>query len=115
MQRVVEQESNDLKLDELKNSLLQYWKQNLISYIQDKHLTGLYDSLEGMSYDEIAKLAESFINLTNLKKKMTSSMEDVGGPIDVAIISKDEGFIWIKQKHYFDENLNPHFFRKYNH
>ncbi len=115
VQQVVERESNNLKLDEFKNSLLQYWKQNLNLYIQDKHLTGLYDSLEGMSYDEIAKLAESFINLTNLKKKMTSSMEDVGGPIDVAIISKDEGFIWIKQKHYFDENLNPHFFRKYNH
>ena len=32
--------------------------------------------------------------------------ETVGGPIDVAIISKGDGFIWIKRKHYFDGLLN---------
>ncbi len=35
--------------------------------------------------------------------------ESVGGPIDVAVISKADGFIWIKRKHYFDPALNPRF------
>ena len=39
--------------------------------------------------------------------------ETVGGPIDVAVISKGDGFIWIKRKHYFDPKLNPHFMAKY--
>jgi hypothetical protein len=36
-------------------------------------------------------------------------METVAGPIDVAVISKGDGFIWIKRKHYFSPELNPHF------
>lgn len=40
-------------------------------------------------------------------------MATVGGPIDVAIISKGDGFIWIKRKHYFKKELNPQFFEGY--
>jgi hypothetical protein len=39
--------------------------------------------------------------------------ETVGGPVDVAIISKYDGFIWIKRKHYFDKKQNPFFRQKY--
>jgi hypothetical protein len=41
-------------------------------------------------------------------------METVGGPIDVAVISRGDGFIWIKRKQYFDPNLNPQFLKNYN-
>ena len=37
------------------------------------------------------------------------SDETVGGPIDVAVVSKGDGFIWIKRKHYFDPVLNQRF------
>ena len=40
-------------------------------------------------------------------------METVGGPIDVAIISKHDGFIWKKRKLYFDKDINQHFFENY--
>ena len=40
--------------------------------------------------------------------------ETVGGPIDVAVISKGDGFIWIKRKHYFKAELNPQFFANYS-
>ena len=39
--------------------------------------------------------------------------ETVGGPIDVAVISKGDGFIWIKRKHYFEGDMNPQFFANY--
>jgi hypothetical protein len=29
------------------------------------------------------------------------------------VISKGDGFIWIKRKHYFDPALNYHFFANY--
>ena len=36
--------------------------------------------------------------------------ETVGGPVDVAVISKGDGFIWIRRKHYFDPALNTRYF-----
>ena len=44
---------------------------------------------------------------------MSLERETVGGPIDVAVISKGDGFIWIERKHYFRPELNPHFFSNY--
>jgi len=58
-------------------------------------------------------MAESLVSLTSFKRKVTMESETVGGPIDVAVISKGDGFIWIKRKHYFKPELNPQFFASY--
>jgi hypothetical protein len=63
--------------------------------------------------DDLAAMAESLVNLTSFKRKITAEAETVGGPIDVAVISKGDGFIWIKRKHYFQPELNPAFFKNY--
>ncbi|KWA31321.1 hypothetical protein WT39_08810 [Burkholderia territorii] len=63
--------------------------------------------------DELAAMAESLVNLTSFKRRVTHVPESVGGPVDVAVISKGDGFIWIKRKHYFSPELNPHFFRQF--
>ena len=52
-------------------------------------------------------MAESLVNLTMFKQKVSMHAETVGGPIDVAIISKGDGFVWIKRKFYFNKELNP--------
>lgn len=62
---------------------------------------------------ELATLAESMVNLTSLRRKISMQTETVGGPIDVAMISKGDGLIWIKRKHYFDPALNTQFFQNY--
>jgi hypothetical protein len=77
------------------------------------HIEPLLSVIEVLPKDELAAMAESLVNLTSLKRKMSLGVETVGGPIDVAIISKGEGLIWIKRKHYFKKELNPHFFTKY--
>lgn len=59
--------------------------------------------------DELPHLAESLVALTSLKRHVSHDPETVGGPIDVALISKSDGFIWIKRKHYFSAELNPQF------
>ena len=40
-------------------------------------------------------------------------LETVGGPIDVAVISKGDGFIWVNRKHYFEPDKNPQFFSRF--
>lgn len=70
-------------------------------------------TVEYLEKEDMAEMAESLISLTYLKRRMTSSEESVGGPVDVAIISKVDGVIWIKRKHYFKPELNHHFFTNY--
>jgi hypothetical protein len=63
--------------------------------------------------DELPHLAESLVALTSLKRHVSRDAETVGGPIDVCLISKGDGFVWIKRKHYFKPELNPQFARNY--
>jgi hypothetical protein len=63
--------------------------------------------------DDLAGFAETLVNLTLFKRKVSLDAETVGGPIDVALISKGDGFIWIKRKHYFKPELNNSFFSNY--
>ncbi len=63
--------------------------------------------------DELPHLAESLVALTSLKRHVSHDAETVGGPIDVALLSKGDGLIWIKRKHYFSAELNPQFTAKY--
>ena len=62
---------------------------------------------------ELATMAETLVNLTSFKRRVSTDAETVGGPTDVALISKSDGFIWIKRKHYFKPELNHHFFANY--
>jgi hypothetical protein len=68
--------------------------------------------LGSLPFDELAELAETLVLLESLKERVTRPSASVSGPIDVAVISKNDGFIWIKRKHYFDPKLNPRFFGK---
>ena len=65
-----------------------------------------------MPKQELALLAQELINLTSVKRKFSSGIESVGGPIDVAIISRIDGFVWVRRKHYFEPSLNPRYFHR---
>jgi hypothetical protein len=80
---------------------------------QDKYIFPLLDAVASLSKEDLAEMAESLIYLTYLKRRITFKEESVGGPVDVALITKGDGFIWIKRKHYFDPKLNHHFFKNY--
>lgn len=71
------------------------------------------DTVSILSKEDLSEMAESLIYLTYLKRRISSNEESVGGPIDVAIISKGDGFIWKKRKHYFSQELNKHFMSNY--
>ncbi len=63
--------------------------------------------------DELAAMAESLVNLTSFQRRVSLQSETVGGAVDVAVISKGDGFVWIKRKFYFDPQLNPNFVANY--
>jgi hypothetical protein len=52
-------------------------------------------------------LAEFLIETTMKFSKYKPGPTTVGGPIDIAAITKHEGFKWVKRKHYFNTTLNP--------
>ncbi|MBP3254531.1 MAG: hypothetical protein J6M30_08500 [Bacteroidales bacterium] len=80
------------------------------AYIQDNYIQKLVDTVAYLSKEDLADMAESLVRMTYLKRRITSEEESVGGPVDVAVITKGDGFIWLKCKHYFEAELNPHFF-----
>jgi hypothetical protein len=94
--------------------ILDSFTQEIKTFSREYNWGPIIDAVEVLSKDDLASMAESLINLTSFKRKVTmSERETVGGPIDVAVISKGDGFIWIKRKHYFQQELNQHFMRNY--
>lgn len=73
----------------------------------------VYGAIMHLSKEQLAKVAESLVNLTSFKKQVSIGDKSVGGEIDVAVISKGDGLIWIKRKHYFLAEKNQHFFANY--
>lgn len=60
-----------------------------------------------MPFGDAIDLAEFLVDLTVNFSRFIPGAPTVGGPIEVAAISKHEGFKWIKRKHYFNSDLNP--------
>jgi len=85
----------------------------LNDYRRSRHVDPVVDTIAILPKDELAAMAETLVNLAVFKRRMSMEPETVGGPVDVAVISKGDGFIWIKRKHYFDPKLNPGFLGNY--
>ena len=66
----------------------------------------LLDIVYFMSKKELADIAHALVELTSHKRRFSTDEQTVGGPIDVAILTKNEGFIWIQRKHYFNSDIN---------
>ncbi|ENX00973.1 hypothetical protein F899_01606 [Acinetobacter sp. CIP 101934] len=101
-------------IEEKKDELINNFNIEFEQFLNQNYLSPMYNMIHFLPKDELAAMAESLVNITAFKRKMLfSSLETVGGPIDVAVISKGDGLVWVKRKHYFDANLNRHFFDNY--
>ena len=58
-------------------------------------------ALRDYDLQDMARLAENFIAMTSFERHMTFSPEGVGGPIDLAVITKNEGFTWLNRKSWY--------------
>ena len=93
--------------------LLDQCRSALMECIQLSQIVPILDAVSVLPIDELGAMAETLVNLTSFKRRVTLDAETVGGPIDVAVISKGDGLVWICRKHYFDPTLNHHFFANY--
>ena len=89
--------------------LLEDLKGSAFDQITSTSQTEIENMVRFMGKPDLARMAEALVELTSIKRKVTAGMETVGGPIDVAVISKSEGFVWVKRKHYFSPELNSRY------
>lgn len=89
------------------------YEHELEQFQHEQNIEPILSIVAMLPKDELAAMAESLVNLASFKRRVTDEEETVGGPIDVAVISRGDGFIWIKRKHYFKPELNPQFLANY--
>lgn len=59
-----------------------------------------------MPIQDAIDLARWMVELTSMHKRFMPGMRTVGGPVEVAAITKHEGFKWVQRKHYFSTDFN---------
>ncbi len=60
----------------------------------------LLDLVQGLPKEHLAEMAETLVHLASFQEKFTPGADVVGGPIDVAVISRGEGLVWLKRKQF---------------
>lgn len=89
--------------------IMQKFSEEFYEYIQGTMIQPVIKVVSSLPKEEMAAMAEALVEITTLRRKVDSTVESVGGPTDVAIVSKGDGLVWIKRKHYFDLELNSDF------
>ena len=92
--------------------ILQKFAEEFSEYIQEEMIEPVVTVISTLPKEEMAAMAEALVEITTLRRKVDSAIESVGGPTDVAIISKGDGLVWTKRKHYFDIEINRDFLRR---
>ncbi len=70
--------------------------------------------LPPMPIQDVIDLADFLVHLSSVYYRFRMGAQIVGGPVEIAAITKHEGFKWIKRKYYYDRGLNP-LRREYDH
>lgn len=105
---------NNIDINLLSKACAESLRQELERYMASNLLSPMVEMIKALPKDELASMAEALVNMTAFRRKMAfGSQETVGGPVDVAVISKGDGLVWVKRKHYFPKELNTHFFENY--
>lgn len=108
-----EKEALESTLNSIFAKIYENYKSSFREHRTRNYVSQILDMVAVLPKDELAAMAESLVNLTSFKRRVTGVPETVGGPVDVVVISKGDGLVWIKRKHYFPPELNHHFFKNY--
>jgi len=85
-----------VNVEDLKNAF--YWEGGQL-FKENEHKWER--GLERYNPEDLAVIADSFIDLTGLHRALTFQKEGVGGIVDLAVITKDEGFKWLRRKGWY--------------
>jgi hypothetical protein len=76
-----------------------------MSIIEEALATPLVQA--AMPIQDAIDLAEFLVNLSIGYSRFSPGAPTVGGPVEIAVITKHEDFKWVRRKHYFNDKLNP--------
>ncbi len=111
--RIVDADGGTLDVNDLaallSESLPSLYEETAVKGIGDEIEREFKQTISLMPKQELIELAEALVSITAVERKATRDAGTVGGPIDVALITRSEGFVWIKRKHHFSAELNPRY------
>lgn len=88
------------------------YKKSMNEYIDTNYVNKLLEMVGSLGKEDLGDMAENLVRMTCLKRHITTDEETVGGPVDVAVITKGDGFVWLKRKHYFSADINHRYFER---
>lgn len=101
------EEVNDI-FTNIFNNLFDKYVEDLAKYRKKEYADKTVQVVKSLPKKDMADMARALVDLQSFKRKVSQDLETVGGPIDVAFISRGDGFVWINRKNYFKPELNPH-------
>ncbi|MFR0608603.1 hypothetical protein ACLUV9_09490 [Limosilactobacillus balticus] len=87
-------------------SLVQANNDDFEDYRRKEYTDPVTNMLNSLSISELGDMAETLVSLTSFRRKFSGDMQTVGGPVDVLVISRSDGPVWIKRKKYFTSEMN---------
>ncbi len=85
--------------DELTEKFDAAFRKALNREVSEKYTSSLILGVSALPRHQLAELAETLVSLTAFRARMCADeAETVGGPVDVAVISKGDGFVWVKKR-----------------
>jgi hypothetical protein len=112
---ITEAQKNDIakQLKEVGQDYLKTFRERMDAWVNYQYYDRIKMAVAILPVEELASMAAALVNLTSQKRRYTPDAETVGGAVDVAVITKADGFVWIDRKFYFEKEKNPHFFTNY--
>jgi hypothetical protein len=101
------------ELSKVAHQIFNQTRVELNTYRRERFVDPVLAVVAALPIEDLAVMAETLVNLTSFRQKVSMSVETVGGPVDVAVISRGDGFVWIKRKNYFRLDQNPRVLAKY--
>jgi hypothetical protein len=83
------------------SGIVERFQNDVRKEISEEYSEPLMTAVSVMPRQEPVMMAEVLVSLTAFRAHASVGEEEtVAGPIDVAILSKSEGFIWVKRKRF---------------
>ena len=81
------------------SGIVERFQNDMRNEISEKQSEPLMTAVAAMPRQELVMMAEVLVSLTAFRAHASVDEEEtVAGPIDVAILSKSEGFVWVKRR-----------------
>lgn len=87
---------NDYSQTNLRHALREFFR-SVDSYQYSVHTRPILRAINSLPKKELGETAASLIKLNSFQQKVMHSVETVGGPIDVAVITRNGGLEWKRE------------------